>query len=128
VLIGLQALVWLVRASRAPADPERLATATLEREFLPGLAARLAPHGGAGGRELVLDLTGPGRDAFRPRLQAELDALAAAAPAGEQMPLHISLAWSNEGYALYLDGSIRSLRLETFVDERYRLRGRWGFW
>jgi hypothetical protein len=127
LLLGLLVLARLVLAFLPPADPERLAAVALERELVPGLAARLAPHGGAGGRELVLDLSGPGRDAFRPRLQAGLDALAAAAPPGEQMPLHLSLAWSIEGRELHLRGSIRSLRLETFVEERYRLRSPWGW-
>lgn len=121
--LGAAALLLARVVPRAPEDPEARAVAALTREFLPTLEARLAPHGGAGGRALVLDLSGPGRDAFRPALDAQLTALAAAAPApGEtQMPLHLSLAWSLADAQLHLRGSIRTLRLETFVEERYPL-------
>lgn len=115
------ALLLAGLALRTPRDPESRAVAALTREFLPTLDARLAPHGGAGGRTLVLDLRGPGRAAFRPALDARLAALVAAAPPGEQMPLHLSLAWTLEDGALHLRGSIRTLRLETFVEERYPL-------
>lgn len=121
--LGAAALLLVILVPRAPRDPETRAVAVLTREFLPTLEARLAPHGGAGGRPLVVDLDGPGRAAFRPALDAHLAALAAAAPVpGEaQMPLHLSLAWSLEDAALHLRGSIRTLRLETFVEERYPL-------
>lgn len=120
LLVGLLLLPLLFRL---PADPERLAAARLEESFLPELERRLAPHGGAGGRALVIDLAGPGRDAFRPHLDARLAALAAQAPPREQMPMHISLVWTLAGRELHLRGSVRSLHLETFVDERYRLPG-----
>lgn len=121
--LGAAALLFAGYSLRRPRDPELRAVAALTREFLPTLEARLAPHGGAGGRSLVLDLSGPGRAAFRPALDARLTALAVAAPlaASEQMPLHLSLAWSIEDGALHLRGSIRTLRLETFVEERYPL-------
>ncbi|MBM4117714.1 hypothetical protein FJ251_08210 [bacterium] len=122
LVLGLAAAALLAStALRPPRDSQARAVAALEREFLPTLAARLAPHGGAGGRALVIDLSGPGRVAFRPQLEARLAALAAAAPAGEQMPLHLSLAWNVEDGALRVRGSIRTLRLETFVEERYPL-------
>jgi len=125
LLVGLLLLPLLFRL---PADPERLAPAAIERAFLPELSARLAPHGGAAGRALVLDLAGPGRDALRRSLEQRLADLAAESPAvgGEtqaQRPLHLSLAWTVDGRALHLRGSLRSLNLETFVDERYRLPG-----
>ncbi|MCB9513548.1 MAG: Na+/H+ antiporter NhaC family protein [Candidatus Latescibacteria bacterium] len=117
-------LVVLLLLSRLPADPDRLVPAGLERSFFPGLAARLAPHGGAAGREIVLSLDGPGAAGVRPVLERELEAQAAAAPDSAQMPLHLSLAWTQESrHALQLRGSIRTLRLETFVDERVPLPG-----
>lgn len=119
--LGAAALLLASLALRPPRAPEARAIAALERDFLPTLERRLAPHGGAGGRAFVIDLDGPGRAAFRPTLEARLATLAGASPAGEQMPLHLSLAWELEGKALHLRGSIRTLRLETFVEERYRL-------
>jgi len=121
--LGAAALLLARVVPREPEDPEARAVAALTRAFLPTLEARLAPHGGAGGRALVLDLSGPGRDAFRPALDAQLSALAAAAPArgDAPMPLHLSLAWSLADAELHLRGSIRTLRLETFVDEHYPL-------
>ncbi len=121
LLLLAAGLVALLLLPRLPADPAHLIPAAIERDFLPGLDARLAPHGGGDGRRLVQSLVGPGFEEVDTRL---LRHLADTYAAGDSLrPLHISLAWDQEGRTLHLHGSLRSLELETFVDEKLRLPG-----
>jgi Na+/H+ antiporter NhaC len=119
--LGLLALLLL---PRLPADPGRLIPAVIEQEFLPGLEDRLAAHGGGDGRQIILSLDGSGSREVEPRLLRQLGTIAT--PGDSMQPLHISLAWQLEDRDLRLRGSLRSLNLETFVDETLPLPGWWS--
>jgi len=117
LVLGLLALLLL---PRMPAAPEHLIPATFEKEFLPGIAERLAAHGGGEERHVVLGLEGEAKEAVGALLRRHLDEEYPVGDEPERSPLHLSLAWRLEGHRLELDGSLRSLELETFVRESYR--------
>ncbi len=117
LVLGLLALLLL---PRMPAAPEHLIPATFEKEFLPGIAERLAAHGGGEERHVVLGLEGEAKEAVGVLLRRHLDEEYPVGDDPERSPLHLSLTWRLEGHRLELDGSLRSLELETFVRESYR--------
>ena len=117
LVLGLLALLLL---PRMPAAPEHLIPATFEQEFLPGLVDRLAAHGGGENRHIALGLDGEARGQVDDLIRGHLDEIYGAVVDPARPPLHLSLSWRLEGRRLTLDGSLRSLELETFLREDYR--------
>lgn len=120
LVLGLLLLLLLLRL---PSSPERQLPAALGKDFLPTLNERLSPHGGGLGRQILLDLNGPGQQAAQGVLRRHLEREYPGYAESGGKPLHLSLAWELADGRLRLRGSIRSLELETFVDETYRPPG-----
>ncbi len=121
VVVLLLGALFLLLLPRLPVDRDYLVRRSMEREILPRLEAQLDIHRATGPVEPLLELRGPGEDSLRESLR---DFLAAAAlPDSGGRPLRLSLAWDLDGRDLHVRGSLRSLRLETFLDEHLRLLG-----
>ena len=123
VIVIALGLLLILALPRLPVDRDYLARRTLLREVGPALVDGLSVHG-KGPYLLALSFSGPGAEGLRGELTAWLgERVRLADDADGALPVRAALAWDLDGRRLTIRGSLRSLNLETTLDESARLLG-----